>query len=50
MINAQQLPTFFCLHAVQHAAYLHNRAHTRALNNMTPLECWTGENQMSYIY
>ena len=43
MINAQQLPTFLCLHAVQHAAYLYNRAHTRALDNMTPLECWTGE-------
>jgi len=43
MINTQQLSTFLCLHTVQHVAYLCNRAHTRALDNMTPLEGWTGE-------
>jgi len=43
MNYTQQLPIFLCLHAVQHAAYLYNRAHTRALDNITPLEYWTGE-------
>lgn len=40
MIRAQQLPKFLWEHAVQHAAYIRNRAYTRSIEDQTPYEVW----------
>ena len=40
MLIAGNLPTFLWDEAVAHAAYLRNRAPTRALNGKTPYEAW----------
>ena len=42
MIIAKNLPVFLWDEAVMNAAYLRNRAPTRALNGKTPYEAWTG--------
>ncbi len=42
MIIEKNLPTFLWDEAVAHAAYLRDRAPTRALNGKTPYEAWTG--------
>ena len=39
MINAQKLPFWLWFQAITHAAYLHNRAYTKALQE-TPYQCW----------
>ena len=39
MINAQNLPFWLWFQAITHAAYLHNRAYTKALEK-TPYQCW----------
>ena len=43
MLFEKNLPIFLWDEAVAHAAYLRNRAPTRALDGMTPFEAWTGE-------
>jgi hypothetical protein len=43
MIIAKGLPTRLWAEAVSHAAYIRNRAPTRALEGKTPHEAWTGE-------
>jgi hypothetical protein len=42
MMFRKGLPTYLWVEAVKHAAYLRNRAATRALNGKTPHEAWTG--------
>ena len=42
MLISKDLPTFLWDEAVAHAAYLRNRAPTRALNDKTPYEAWHG--------
>ena len=42
MLISKNLPTFLWDEAVAHAAYLRNRAPTRALNGKTPYEAWHG--------
>jgi len=42
MLIGKQLPVFLWDEAVSHAVYLRNRAPTRALMGMTPLEAWSG--------
>ena len=51
MLIARHLPKSLWAAAVYHAAYLHNRAFTRAISNATPVELWTG-NKLSahYLY
>ena len=39
MINAQKLPFWLWFQAITHAAYLCNRAYTKALEE-TPYQCW----------
>lgn len=43
MLIARNLPNFLWSEAVSYAAYLRNRAPTRALEGKTPHEAWTGE-------
>jgi hypothetical protein len=43
ILIAKNLPKFLWAEAVAHAAYLRNRAPTRALNGLTPEEAFTGE-------
>ena len=40
MIKAQQLPEFLWEQAVEHAAYVRNRAYTRVIEDRTPYEAW----------
>jgi hypothetical protein len=40
MLNANQLPQFLWECAVAHAVYVHNRAFTKPLGNITPYETW----------
>ena len=42
MIFSTQTPNFLWPEAIAHAAYLHDRTHTWALNTKTPLEAWCG--------
>ena len=42
MIFSTQVPKFLWPEAISHAAYLHNRTHTRVLDSKTPLEAWCG--------
>ena len=42
MLISKNLRTFLWDEAVAHAAYLRNRAPTRALNGKTPYEAWHG--------
>ena len=42
MINGQRLPEFLWEHAVEHAAYVRNRAYTRVLEGETPYQAWHG--------
>ena len=42
MLISKDLPIFLWDEAVAHAAYLRNRAPTRALNGKTPYEAWHG--------
>ncbi|KAJ3543106.1 hypothetical protein NMY22_g3260 [Coprinellus aureogranulatus] len=42
MLIGKDLPVFLWDHAVAHAAYLRNRAPTRALQGQTPYEAWMG--------
>ena len=42
MLIEKDLPAFLWDEAVAHAAYLRNRAPTRALDGMTPYEAWNG--------
>ena len=42
MLIAKNLPSFLWEEAVTHAAYLRNRAPTRALQQITPEEAWSG--------
>ena len=39
MINARKLPFWLWFQAIIHAAYLHNRAYMKALEE-TPYQCW----------
>jgi hypothetical protein len=41
MLIKKDLPVFLWDEAVAHAAYLHNRAPTHALDGITPHEAWT---------
>jgi transposase InsO family protein len=43
MIIAKGLPHFLWAEAVSYAAYVRNSVPTRALNNRTPYEAWTGK-------
>jgi transposase InsO family protein len=43
MLISQNLPSFLWAEAVAHAAYIRNRAPTKALDGKTPHEAWTGE-------
>ncbi|KAJ2913904.1 hypothetical protein MD484_g6523, partial [Candolleomyces efflorescens] len=43
MLIEKSLPLFLWDEAVRHAAYLRNRAPTRALDGMTPYEAWSGK-------
>jgi hypothetical protein len=43
MLIAKNLPVFLWDEAITHAAYLRNRAPTRALEGKTPYEAWTGK-------
>jgi transposase InsO family protein len=43
MLYARNLPHFLWDEAVAHAAYLRNRAPTRALEGKTPYEAWFGK-------
>ena len=43
MLIEKKLPHFLWLYAVKHAAYLRNRAYTKALEHQTPYEGWTGK-------
>ena len=45
MLIAKGLPIRLWAEAVQHAAYIRNRVRTRALNDATPEEAWTGDKQ-----
>jgi hypothetical protein len=40
MIKGQDLPEFLWEPAIAHAAYVRNRAYTRALKGETPYEAW----------
>ena len=42
MINAHNLPQWLWFSAVCHAAYLQNRAYTKALETETPYQSWKG--------
>jgi transposase InsO family protein len=42
MLNGQHLPEFLWEHAVEHAAYVRNRAYTRVLEDETPYQAWFG--------
>jgi hypothetical protein len=43
MLISRNLPSFLWAEAVAHAAYIRNRAPTKALDGKTPHEVWTGE-------
>ena len=43
MLSAQNLPFHLWTTAVSHAAYLHNRAYTKAIPNAIPYERWFGK-------
>ena len=40
MLKGQNLPEFLWEYAIVHAAYLHNRAYTKFLQNLTPYQKW----------
>ena len=50
MLIASKLPEFLWEQAVAHAAYVRNRAYTRAIPNTTPYQRWHGEKpEIAYL-
>ena len=41
MMIARDIPRFLWESTVEHAAYVHNRSHTKALNDTMPYQAWS---------